>query len=173
VTELPKVLFTAEQINTRVQELGREITCDYARTKPVLVCVLRGAVVFLADLIRALHIPITVDFIAVASYDENTRSTGVVRLLKDLDDSIEGRDVLVVEDIIDSGRTLEYLLEMLRVRRPRTLKVVTLLDKPSRREMNLAADYVGFQISDVFVVGYGLDLGGEYRNLPYIGVLSS
>jgi hypoxanthine phosphoribosyltransferase len=169
--QIPRVLITREQIKTRVKELAGQISQDYASTEPVLVCILRGAVVFLSDLMRELSIPASVDFMAISSYGAATNSSGEVRLLKDLDDSIEGKDVLVVEDIIDSGRTLKFLLESLRVRNPRSLKVCVLLDKPSRRAVDLAVDYVGFHIPEVFVVGYGLDLAGRFRNLPYIGVV--
>lgn len=169
--QIPRILITREQIKTRVKELAGQISQDYAGTEPVLVCILRGAVVFLSDLMRELSIPASVDFMAISSYGAATNSSGEVRLLKDLDDSIEGKDVLVVEDIIDSGRTLKFLLESLWVRNPRSLKVCVLLDKPSRRTVDLAVDYVGFHIPEVFVVGYGLDLAGRFRNLPYIGVV--
>jgi len=172
VTQLPCAFLTREEISTRVRELAEQISHDYAGCEPILVGILRGAVVFLADLMREMTISATIDFMAISTYGDATTSSGEVRLLKDLDESIEGRDVLVVEDIVDSGRTLQFLLNTLRVRRPRSLKVCALLDKPSRRVVDLSADYVGFQIPDLFVIGYGLDWAGRFRNLPYIAVLS-
>jgi len=172
VTQLPCAFLTREEISTRVRELAEQISRDYAGCEPILVGILRGAVVFLADLMREMTISATIDFMAISTYGDATTSSGEVRLLKDLDESIEGRDVLVVEDIVDSGRTLQFLLNTLRVRRPRSLKVCALLDKPSRRVVDLSADYVGFQIPDLFVIGYGLDWAGRFRNLPYIAVLS-
>lgn len=172
MTQLPCAFLTREEISVRVRELAEQISHDYAGCEPILVGILRGAVVFLADLMREMTISATVDFMAIASYGDTTASSGEVRLLKDLDESIEGRDVLVVEDIIDSGRTLQFLLNTLKVRRPRTLRVCALLDKPSRRVVDLSADYVGFEIPDLFVVGYGLDWAGRFRNLPYIAVLT-
>lgn len=172
MTQLPCAFLTREEISARVRELAEQISRDYAGCEPILVGILRGAVVFLADLMREMTISATVDFMAIASYGDATASSGEVRLLKDLDESIEGRDVLVVEDIIDSGRTLQFLLNTLKVRRPRTLRVCALLDKPSRRVVDLSADYVGFEIPDLFVIGYGLDWAGRFRNLPYIAVLS-
>ena len=172
MTQLPCAFLTREEISTRVRELAEQISRDYAGCEPILVGILRGAVVFLADLMREMTISATIDFMAISTYGDATTSSGEVRLLKDLDESIEGRDVLVVEDIVDSGRTLQFLLNTLRVRRPRSLKVCALLDKPSRRVVDLSADYVGFQIPDLFVIGYGLDWAGRFRNLPYIAVLS-
>lgn len=172
MTQLPCAFLTREEISTRVRELAEQISHDYAGCEPILVGILRGAVVFLADLMREMTISATIDFMAISTYGDATTSSGEVRLLKDLDESIEGRDVLVVEDIVDSGRTLQFLLNTLRVRRPRSLKVCALLDKPSRRVVDLSADYVGFQIPDLFVIGYGLDWAGRFRNLPYIAVLS-
>ncbi|MGQ9523353.1 MAG: hypoxanthine phosphoribosyltransferase [Armatimonadota bacterium] len=172
MTQLPCALLTREQISVRVRELAAQISHDYAGREPVLVGILRGAVVFLADLMREMTISATIDFMAISSYGDASTSSGEVRLLKDLDESIEGKDVLVVEDIVDSGRTLQFLLNTLEVRRPRSLKVCTLLDKPSRRVVDLSADYVGFQIPDLFVIGYGLDWAGRFRNLPYIAALT-
>jgi hypoxanthine phosphoribosyltransferase len=166
-----RVLITAEAVRSRVAELGRRIEEDYAGRTPVLVGVLKGAVVFLADLIRAVDGPIECDFIAVSSYGASTRSSGIVRLTKDLSASIEERDVLVIEDIVDTGRTLAYLLRNLETRQPRSLRVCTLLDKASRREVPVPLDYVGFTVPDEFVVGYGLDHAGLYRNLPYLAAL--
>jgi hypoxanthine phosphoribosyltransferase len=170
---IQRVLIPAEDLIGRVGELGRQIRGDYAERVPMLVGVLKGAVVFLADLMRAIDAPCECDFIAVSSYGASTRSSGIVELTKDLSVPIEGRDVLIVEDIVDTGRTLAYLLRNLETRQPRTLRVCTLLDKASRREVPVALDYVGFTIPDEFVVGYGLDFAGLYRNLPYLGVLEA
>jgi hypoxanthine phosphoribosyltransferase len=169
--QLAEVLLTAEDIQQRVQELGREIAADYADKQPVLVGVLRGAIVFMVDLIRAIDAPLAVDFMAVSSYGASTRSSGVVRILKDLDTVIEGRHVLIVEDIIDTGLTLQYITELLWARHPASLRIVTLLDKPENRKVRITVDYVGFTIPNRFVVGYGLDFNEIYRNLPYVGVL--
>jgi hypoxanthine phosphoribosyltransferase len=170
---LARVLVTAEALGTRVGELGRRIGEDYAGRTPVLVGVLKGAVVFLADLMRAVPGPLECDFIAVSSYGASTRSSGIVRLTKDLSASIEARDVIVVEDIVDTGRTLAYLLRNLETRQPRSLRVCALLDKASRREVPVPLDYVGFSVPDEFVVGYGLDHAGLYRNLPYLAALDA
>lgn len=169
--ELGEILISAETIQKRVKELGEEITRDYRGKNPHLICILKGACVFHADLIRAIGLGISVDFIAVASYGSATRSSGEVRILKDLDESIEGKDVLLIEDIVDTGLTLDYLLKNLSTRRPNSLRVVALLSKPSRRVIPARVDYVGFEIPDKFVVGYGLDFDQRYRNLPYIAVL--
>jgi hypoxanthine phosphoribosyltransferase len=171
VSQSPPVLLSAQQISARVTELAEGISRDYAGRQLALVCVLRGAAIFLADLVRALQVPATVDFLAVSSYGRSTVSSGFVRITKDLEDSIQGKDVLVVEDILDSGRTLQFILETLKLRGPRSLRVCVLLDKPSRRAVELKAHYVGFTIPDLFVVGYGLDWAGRYRNLPYVGIL--
>jgi len=168
-----RVLIPAEDLRARVDELGREIRRDYMGRTPILVGVLKGAVVFLSDLMRAIDAPCECDFIALSSYGASTRSSGIVELTKDLSQPIEGRDVLIVEDIVDTGRTLTYLLRNLETRQPRTVRVCALLDKVSRREVPVALDYVGFPIPDEFVVGYGLDFAGLYRNLPYIGVLDA
>lgn len=170
---LGKVLVTQEQIAERVRELGEAVTRDYAGLNPLLVGVLRGAVVFLADLMRAIHTPVTLDFIGVSSYGASTESSGVVRLTSDLSVSIEGRHVLIVEDIIDSGRTINYLRRNLLTRHPESLKLCVLLDKAERREEMVEIDYRGFSIPKQFVVGYGLDFGGLYRNLPYIAALET
>jgi hypoxanthine phosphoribosyltransferase len=169
--EIQEILFTADQIRDRVAELGRAISRDYEGKSLRLVCVLRGAVLFLGDLIRNLDVPASVDFMAISSYGSDTRSTGVVRILKDLDDSIESEYVLVIEDIVDSGLTLNYLLENLRNRNAASVRVCALLDKPARRALPVTLDYVGFTVPDVFVVGYGLDYAQKYRGLPFIGVL--
>jgi hypoxanthine phosphoribosyltransferase len=164
-------LVSQEDLERRVRELGAEISRDYVGKELFLVGVLKGAVFFLSDLMRALDVPCEVDFMAVASYGSSTDSSGVVRILKDLDATIEGKDVLIVEDIIDSGLTLSYLLRMLRAREPRSLEVCALLTKPERREVDLPIRYTGFEIPNKFVIGYGLDHAERYRNLPYVAVL--
>jgi hypoxanthine phosphoribosyltransferase len=164
-------LVSQEDLERRVRELGAEISRDYAGKELFLVGVLKGAVFFLSDLMRALEVPCEVDFMAVASYGSSTDSSGVVRILKDLDATIEGKDVLIVEDIIDSGLTLSYLLRTLRAREPRSLEVCALLTKPERREVDLPIRYTGFEIPNKFVIGYGLDHAERYRNLPYVAVL--
>jgi hypoxanthine phosphoribosyltransferase len=163
-----EVLVSADELQRRVSELGAEISRDYAGRSLLLVGVLKGAVFFLSDLMRFIEIPVEVDFMAVASYGSATDSSGVVRILKDLDVAIEGRDVLIVEDIVDSGLTLQYLIRNLGSRDPRTLEVCALLTKPERRKVDLPTRYVGFEIPDRFVVGYGLDYDERYRNLPYV-----
>jgi hypoxanthine phosphoribosyltransferase len=165
-----KVLLSRDAIRDRVLEMGREISRDYAGKEPHLVGVLKGACTFMTDLARAIEIPITMDFIAVSSYGAATKTSGEVKLVKDLDQGLEGRDLLVIEDIVDTGLTLNYLLNVLRARGPRSLKVAALLSKPSRRLVEVQADYVGFTIEDHFVVGYGLDYNEKYRNLPEIVV---
>jgi hypoxanthine phosphoribosyltransferase len=165
-----KVLLSNEAIQARIHEMGREIAQDYAGREPHLVGVLKGAFTFLSDLARAIELPMTLDFIAVSSYGAATKTSGEVRLVKDLDQGLEGRDLLVVEDIVDTGLTLNYLLNLLRARGPRSLKVATLLSKPSRRLVQIPVDYVGFSIDDHFVVGYGLDFNEKYRNLRDIVV---
>lgn len=168
---LGDVLVSAEDLQRRVRELGREISLDYAGRSLLLVGVLKGAVFFLSDLMRFIDIPVEVDFMAVASYGSATDSSGVVRILKDLDIAIEGRDVLIVEDIVDSGLTLQYLMRNLGSRNPGTLEVCALLTKPDRRKVDLPTRYVGFEIPDRFVVGYGLDYAERYRNLPFVAAL--
>ncbi len=168
---LGEVLVTAEDLQRRVVELGEQISRDYADRSLLLVGVLKGAVFFLSDLMRFIDIPVEVDFMAVASYGSATDSSGVVRILKDLDASIEDRDVLIVEDIVDSGLTLQYLMRNLGSRNPRTLEVCALLTKPERRKVDLPTRYVGFEIPDRFVVGYGLDYAERHRNLPFVAVL--
>ncbi len=168
---LGEVLVTAEDLQRRVIELGEEISRDYAGRSLLLIGVLKGAVFFLSDLMRYIDIPVEVDFMAVASYGSATDSSGVVRILKDLDAAIEDRDVLIVEDIVDSGLTLQYLLRNLGSRNPRTLEVCALLTKPERRKVDLPTRYVGFEIPDRFVVGYGLDYAERHRNLPYVAAL--
>lgn len=168
----PPILLSTEQIQERVATLAGEIERDHAGAELLhLVCVLKGAFVFLADLVRALRIPCTLDFMAVSSYAAGTTTTGEVRLLKDLDIALDGRHVLVVEDIVDTGLTLTYLQDILRARGPKTLRTACLLSKPSRRKVDVPVDYVGFTIDDRFVIGYGLDYDEQYRGLPYIGTL--
>jgi hypoxanthine phosphoribosyltransferase len=166
-----EALVSQEDLERRVRELGAEISRDYEGKELFLVGVLKGAVFFLSDLMRALEVPCEVDFMAVASYGSSTDSSGVVRILKDLDATIEGKDVLIVEDIIDSGLTLSYLLRTLKARDPRSLEVCALLTKPERREVDLPIRYTGFEIPNKFVIGYGLDHAERYRNLPYVAVL--
>jgi hypoxanthine phosphoribosyltransferase len=166
-----EVLVSAEDLQARVLSLAAQISADYAERDLVLIGVLKGAVFFLSDLMRALTIPCEVDFMAVASYGSATKSSGVVRILKDLDAAIEGRDVLIVEDIVDSGLTLQYLLRNLAGRNPRSLEVCALLIKPDRRKVELQTRYVGFEIPDEFAIGYGLDHAERYRNLPYVAAL--
>lgn len=170
--DLESILYTPEAIAERIGELGKEITESYQGKDLVLIGILKGAVPFVADLMRAIEMPLEYDFMAVSSYGASTKSSGTVRFLKDLDIGIENRDVIIVEDIVDTGLTLHYLVENLRSRKPKSLKICTLLDKPSRRKAEISSDYNGFEIPDVFVVGYGLDYAGKYRNLPCIGVLS-
>jgi len=169
--DVEEVLIGHEEIRARVGDLGRQVGADYAARDPVLVSVLKGSFIFLADLVRELDFPLSIDVMEVSSYGTSTESSGQVRILKDLSGSIEGRHVLVVEDIIDTGLTLNYLLRYLEDRRPASVKVCCLLDKPARRVVEIPIDYRGFTIPDRFVVGYGLDFGERYRNLPYIGVL--
>ena len=166
-----EVLIDRETLQHRIRELGEEISADYAGRDLLLVGVLKGAVFFMADLMRNLTIPCEIDFMAISSYGASTDSSGVVRILKDLDINIEGRDVLVVEDIIDSGLTLSYLMRNLEAREPASLEICALLTKPERREIDVPVRYVGFEIPNRFVIGYGLDFAERYRNLPYVGVL--
>lgn len=171
--DIEEVLVDEATLARRVAELGQEISRDYRGLEPVLVGILKGGFLFLADLLRHIDVPVTVDFMAISSYGSGTRSSGVVRILKDLDHPVAGRHVLVVEDIVDTGLTLRYLLDNLASRRPASLKVCVLLDKHERREVQVPLAYVGFRIPNRFVVGYGLDFAERYRNLPFIGVLKS
>ena len=166
-----KVLISEEEVKKRVREIGAQISEEYAGKELHVICVLKGGVFFTCELVKYITVPVTHDFMSVSSYGDGTVSSGRVRIVKDLDESIEGKDVLVVEDIIDSGRTLHHLLQLLRARNPKSLKLCTLLDKPDRREVEVPIDYVGFAVPDLFVVGYGLDYAQHYRNLPYIGVV--
>jgi hypoxanthine phosphoribosyltransferase len=169
--DIDHVLVTEEQIRDAVARLGSQITEEYQGKDLLLVGVLRGAIMFIVDLARSIELPLTVDFMAVASYGASTQTSGIVRILKDLDESIEGKHVLIVEDIIDSGLTLNYTLETLRARNPASLRVCALLSKPARRRVDVPVDYICFEIPDEFVVGYGLDFRQIYRNLPFVGVL--
>lgn len=169
--DVSEVLISHQQIRERTEELGRQITEDYDGKDPLLICILKGGLMFLADLMREIDLPLEIDFIAVSSYGDSTESSGVVRILMDLERNIQGRHVLIVEDIIDTGRTLSYIIGNLRTRGPASIKVCTLLDKPARRELEIPIDYVGFTIPDRFVIGYGLDYGEIYRNLPFVGIL--
>jgi len=169
--DVEEVLLSGEQVQARVAELGAQLAADYAERDPVLVSVLKGSIVFLADLVRAMPIPLSIDLMEVSSYGASTESSGQVRILKDLSTPIAGRDVIVVEDIIDTGLTLNYLLRYLADKGPASVRIVCLLDKPARRLAPIEIDYRGFTIADRFVIGYGLDYGERYRNLPYIGVL--
>ena len=171
--DIAKVLISEEQLNKRVREMAAEITRDYAGKNPTMICILKGAVMFYSDLLRNIPIPLTMDFMAVSSYGNKTKSSGEVEIRKDLSTSIEGKHVIIVEDIVDSGFTLSYLTRMLSSRGAASVKLCTLLDKPARRApgITLKSDYSGFVVGDEFVVGYGLDYAEYYRNLPYIGVL--
>jgi hypoxanthine phosphoribosyltransferase len=170
-TDLKQVLLSEQQIHERIAELGRELSTEYADKDPLLVGILSGSFLFIADLARHMNIPLSIDFMAVSSYGDRTSSSGVVRILKDLNTSITGRHVILVEDIVDSGLTLDYLSELLRTRHPASLEVCSLLDKAEARRRPIAIRYVGFPCPNEFVVGYGLDYRGRYRNLPFIGVL--
>ena len=170
--DIAKILITRDQLHARIVELGNTLSRDYAGKDLLLVCILKGGVLFLTDLIRAIHLPHAIDFMAISSYGGGrTESSGVVRIMMDLNSNIESRNVLIVEDIVDTGRTLSYIVENLRTRNPSSLKICALLDKPSRREVNVHLDYIGFAVPNEFVVGYGLDYNELYRNLDFIGVL--
>lgn len=168
-----KVLVSEADADKRIEELGKKISEDYAGKTVHLICILKGGAFFMCELAKRITVPVTMDFMSVSSYGSGTTSSGVVRIVKDLDESLEGKDVLIVEDIIDTGRTLQHLVKILQERHPNSIRLCTLLDKPERREENITikVDYVGFNIPDEFVVGYGLDYNQNYRNLPYIGVI--
>lgn len=166
-----RVLKTEEEVDAKIQEIGDRISKEYAGKTVHLVCVLKGGSFFMCELAKRITVPVTIDFMSVSSYGGDTRSSGIVKIVKDLDEPLKDRDVLVVEDIVDSGRTLSYLMELLKNRGPASLKLCTLLDKPDRRVVDVKVDYTGFEIPDVFVVGYGLDYDQKYRNLPYIGAV--
>lgn len=165
------VMIPEEELDRRIRELGAQISADYEGESVHLICILKGSVFFTCELAKRITVPVTLDFMSVSSYGDGTTSSGVVRISKDTDEGMEDKNVIVIEDIIDSGRTLAYLLEILGKRKPKTLKLCTLLDKPSRRVVDVQVDYTGFEIEDKFVVGYGLDYAQKYRDLPYIGVV--
>lgn len=169
--QISRILFSREELLKRIEELGTEITRDYTGKNLLILAILKGAVPFMADLIQHIRMPLAYDFMAVSSYGASTHSSGVVRIMKDLERSVDGVDILIVEDIIDTGLTLKYLKENLSARNPKSVKVATLLDKPERRKVEVIPDYNGFTIPDEFVVGYGLDFNEQFRNLPYIGIL--
>ncbi|MDD2417420.1 MAG: hypoxanthine phosphoribosyltransferase [Oscillospiraceae bacterium] len=169
--DVGEILFSAEQIAGIVERMGKQISKDYQGKDLIMISVLKGSLIFMADLMRSIDVPCSIDFLSVTSYGSGTSTTGEVRILKDLDISLEGKDVLVVEDILDSGMTLSFLLKSLKARYPKSIKLCTLLDKPERRRVNITADYIGVQVPDMFIVGYGLDYAEKYRNLPYIAVL--
>lgn len=171
MAEMIKVLITEEEVDARIRELGEKISKEYEGKQIHLICVLKGGVFFMCELAKRITVPVSMDFMCVGSYGDGTKSSGVVRLAKDLDESIENKEVLIVEDIIDSGNTLYYLMDVLRQRKPASLRLCTLLDKPDRRVKDVHVDWTGFEIPDEFVVGYGLDYAQKYRNLPYIGVV--
>ena len=171
MTEKVRVLLTEEEVDKKIQEIGEQISKDYAGKQVHLVCVLKGGSFFMCELAKRITVPVSLDFMSVSSYGADTKSSGVVKIVKDLDEPLVGKDVIVIEDIVDSGRTLSYLLDMLQDRGPQSMRLCTLLDKPDRRVVDVKVDYTGFQIPDEFVVGYGLDYDQNLRNLPYIGVL--
>ena len=169
--DIKNVILSQEELSEIVTTLGKKITEDYKGKNLMLVSILKGSILFMADLMRAIDIPCTIDFMAVSSYGSGTKTSGVVKIIKDLDSSIEGKDLLIVEDILDSGRTLSYIKEILLARNPKSIKICTLFDKPERREADIYADYIGSKVPNEFIVGYGLDYDEYYRNLPYIGAL--
>lgn len=171
MSETIRVMLGEEEVNKRIKEIGEQISRDYAGKPVHLICILKGGVFFMCELAKRITIPVSMDFMAVSSYGAGTESSGVVRIVKDLDEAIEGKEVIIVEDIIDSGRTLSHLVELLKQRRPASIRLCTMLDKPDRRVTDVDVKYVGFTIPDEFVVGYGLDYDQKYRNLPYIGVV--
>ena len=171
MSERVRVLLSEEEVNRRICEIGEQISKDYAGRQVHLICVLKGGSFFMCDLAKRITVPVSLDFMSVSSYGGGTQSSGVVKIIKDLDEPLDGKDVIVVEDIVDSGRTLSYLLELLGKRNPKSLALCTMLDKPERRVVDVKVDYTGFNIPDEFVVGYGLDYDQRYRNLPYIGVV--
>lgn len=169
--DLQEILFTEEALQEKVREFGRILSEEYKDRFPLVVGILKGALPFMADLIKRINVPLEIDFMDVSSYGNSTVSSGEVKILKDLNTSVEGRDILIVEDIIDSGLTLHYLVELFKYRKAKSIKIVTLLDKPSGRKVNIVPDLTGFSVPDAFLVGYGLDYAEKYRNLPYIGIL--
>lgn len=171
MAERVKVLLSEEEVDARIREIGEQISKDYEGKEIHLVCVLKGGTFFMCELAKRITVPVSLDFMAVSSYGSGTESSGVIKIVKDLDEPLMGKDVIVIEDIIDSGRTLSHLLKMLQERKPASLRLCTLLDKPERRVVDVDIDYTGFQIPDEFIVGYGLDYAQKYRNLPYIGIV--
>lgn len=171
MSEKIKVLLSEDQVCERIKVLGEEISRDYAGKQPHLICVLKGGAYFLIELAKYITVPLTIDFMSVSSYGNATVSSGRVKIVKDLDEPVDGKDIIIVEDIIDSGKTLSYLVNLFESRQPASVKLCTLLDKPDRREVDVTVDYIGFQIPDYFVVGCGLDYTQKYRNLPYVGVV--
>ncbi len=168
---LEKVLFSKEQLAKRIKELAAQLDKDYADKTPLMVAILKGSVMFFTDLIREMTLPLEIDFMSISSYGSGVKSSGEVKMIKDLDNKIEGKDVIIVEDIVDSGYTMKYLTHLLEARNPSSIKICALLDKPSRRETDVAVDYKGFEVGNEFVVGYGLDYAARYRNIPFIGIL--
>ena len=171
MAERIRVMIPEAEVDAKIGELGKKISEDYAGKQVHLICILKGSVFFMCELAKRITVPVSLDFMSVSSYGDGTKSSGIVKIAKDLDETLEGKHVIVIEDIIDSGRTLSYLMEVLGKRNPRSLKLCTLLDKPDRRVTEVQVDYVGFEIPDELVVGYGLDYAQKYRNLPYIGVV--
>ena len=171
MAEHVKVLLSEKEVDDRIQAIGEQISRDYAGKQVHLICVLKGGSFFLCELAKRITVPVSLDFMSVSSYGDGTESSGIVRIIKDLDDSIEGENVLIVEDIIDSGRTLSYLVENLKSRGAKSVRLCTLMSKPSRRVVDVPVDYIGYEIPDEFVVGYGLDYAQKYRNLPYVGIV--
>ncbi|MEE0884639.1 MAG: hypoxanthine phosphoribosyltransferase [Faecalimonas sp.] len=171
MAEKIRVLISEEEVDAKIAEIGKQISEDYAGESVHLLCILKGSVFFTCELAKRITVPVSLDFMSVSSYGDGTKSSGIVKIAKDLDETIEGKNVIVIEDIIDSGRTLHYLLDVLQKRNPKSMKLCTLLDKPDRRVVDVKVDYTGFAIPDEFVVGYGLDYAQKYRNLPYIGVV--
>lgn len=171
MAEKISVLISEQDVDARIAEIGAQISKEYEGKQVHLICILKGSVYFTCELAKRISVPVTMDFMSVSSYGDGTSSSGIVKIAKDLDETIEGKDIIVIEDIIDSGRTLSYLLEILQKRNPSSMKLCTLLDKPDRRVKPVKVDYVGFEIPDEFVVGYGLDYAQKYRNLPYIGIV--
>jgi hypoxanthine phosphoribosyltransferase len=171
MAERIRVMLTEDEVDARIKNIGEQISKDYEGKSVHLICVLKGGSFFMCELAKRITVPVTFDFMSVSSYGGDTKSSGIVKIVKDLDESIKGKDVIIVEDIVDSGRTLSYLMEMLGQRGPKSLRLCTLLDKPDRRVVDVKVDYTGFAIPDEFVVGYGLDYDQRYRNLPYIGVV--